>query len=1085
MANEVLTRTPTSSGNRKKFTWAGWIKRNDIDASGGNSYQGIFSVGTVDGAEDTFMFSSDQIRLRCESGSDVTTSQKYRDSGNWMHVMMVVDTTLYDPDHRCIFYVNGVKSDVMTQESDITQNATLRINSADKHYLGEFPRINNHLDGQIADVFLVDGQALTPDVFGFYKDGDGYMSSGTSNATDFRPGQWSPHSPTKIKKDINRRGGFGVNGFYLPMNDSSNPGADFHCAPNSIIKLKGEDLPQPRNGAPTTSDAYVSQLRSDPFAANIVLAVPGIAGGQGSGYGDYSADIKGSGTNKTITANNNASVAGDLGGYYGSAMTFDGTTDSFQISVPNNDPLFLQSDFTIECWANIAAGQTDDRYFLLLGSGASSNAQGSYYLRMFQSKYQGIFVNSNNQYQTTSTNNYVANQWNHIAYVREGNQQTLYINGVCESVTSHTLLPNVNNSSLLYIGSAYGLNNSINAQIQDVRIYNGIAKYKGGFDVPKPYTPVGIEAFRTTTDTCKNNFATLSPLSYQTSGTYGTSYPVLTDGNLRCTHGQTGQWERSNCTMGASEGKWYFEFQKVDGAGLSGSYENWAVGLRESDSIKFHKCTDGFESNADHSYWLDAGTAKIVSNSVRGGGATSGISDVVNGDIINIAFEKTATALKVWFGKNGTYFNSGNPATGANPAVNHATTTEYIIPAVAFYQYSGQTEPVGVLNFGQNPTFSGQVTAGTNADGNGKGLFKYAPPTGFLALCEDNLPTPAIADPGKYFKTVLYTGNGTNGTDGSQSIRKVGFQPDLVWVKKRGTAGDNKLIDSVRGVALVLESNTTDVEGNENNNFTGFNSDGFDLGANNAGAWNENGYGYVAWCWKAGGAAVSNSDGSITSQVSANQTAGFSIVNWTSNAATSVVTIGHGLAKTPKFMLLRNRNLSDNWFVYHSAIQTNNNQYLRLNTSDGTITSPNDFWSTSSSTFGIRQSSIANNGNNCIAYCWAEIEGFSKFGSYTGNNSADGPFVYCGFKPAWVLIKKTNGSGNENWRLFDSSRCPTNQNNKHLLPSTPSAESTETGMDFLSNGFKLRHADAHQNQNGTTYIFSAFAESPFQTANAK
>ena len=154
MANEVLTRTPTSSGNRKKFTWAGWIKRNDIDASGGNSYQGIFAVGTVDGAEDTFMFSSDQIRLRCESGSDVTTSQKYRDSGNWMHVMMVVDTTLYDPDHRCIFYVNGVKSDVMTQESDITQNATLRINSADKHYLGEFPRINSHLDGPVSYTHL-------------------------------------------------------------------------------------------------------------------------------------------------------------------------------------------------------------------------------------------------------------------------------------------------------------------------------------------------------------------------------------------------------------------------------------------------------------------------------------------------------------------------------------------------------------------------------------------------------------------------------------------------------------------------------------------------------------------------------------------------------------------------------------------------------------------------------------------------------------------------------------------------------------------------------------------------------------------
>ena len=279
----------------------------------------------------------------------------------------------------------------------------------------------------------------------------------------------------------------------------------------------------------------------------------------------------------------------------------------------------------------------------------------------------------------------------------------------------------------------------VNGEIQDLRVYKGVAKYKGGFDVPKPYSPIGIENWRQVPDACKNNFATsLNPLSYQTSGTYGSSVPALTNGNLTYTHGQTGQWERSHSTMGVGEGKWYFEFEVVTRP-VTGNTENWAVGVRESDSSSFYQETDGFEDLGDHVYWIDAGTAKIVSNQDRSAGSTSGITAVANGDIINIAFEKTATALKVWFGKNGTYFNSGNPATGSNPAVNHSTTSTFIIPAVAYYQYSGQEEPVATFNFGQNPSFSGTKTAGTNADSNGKGLFKYQPPTGYLALCEDNL----------------------------------------------------------------------------------------------------------------------------------------------------------------------------------------------------------------------------------------------------------------------------------------------------------------------------------------------------------
>jgi len=360
-------------------------------------------------------------------------------------------------------------------------------------------------------------------------------------------------------------------------------------------------------------------------------------------------------------------------------------------------------------------------------------------------------------------------------------------------------------------------------------------------------------------------------------------------------------------------------------------------------------------------------------------------------------------------------------------------------------------------------------------DDSGKGKFHYQPPTGYLALCEDNLPTPAIADPGDHFKCVLYTGTAT-----SNSIKKVGFQPDLVWVKKRSTAGDHKLVDSVRGAGFVLESNTTDVEGNETINFTGFNSDGFDLGNNGAGAWNENSHDYVAWCWKAGGAAVSNTDGSITSQVSVNQDAGFSIVSYTGNV-TNLATVGHGLNKKVKFMITKSRTTADNWVVHTDV--TGTQTYSFLNTSAALN---NDSISAPTSSVFYRGTSNTINGNNLtyVSYCWAEIEGYSKFGSYVGNGDSDGVFVYCGFKPAWMMYKRTDTTGN--WIITDSSRNSTNPSDLRLFADTSGVESDLFNvLDFVSNGFKFRTNASSTNGSGATYIFMAFAESPFQTANAK
>ena len=665
MANEYLQRTPTSTGNRSVYTISGWFKNNDPTTdkylfSSGDDGSNIFYISFRRDANNnnfTVLFRDGDT----SSHTLAFDNNSFRDPGSWMHLVVAVNTTIYDSDSdRCKIFINGVRLTGWTtdQLANLNDDSLTATNALERHTIGAYSvNLNATTAIQISDYFLVDGQALTPDVFGFYKDGDGYVSAGSTNATDFRPGQWMPLSPSIIKKSIERRGGFGVNGFYLPMNDSSNNGADFHCDPNSIITLKGEDLPQPRNGAPTTSDAYVSQLRTDANDANLVLAVPGIAlentntelvtngtfdtgisgwsafnatiswdslnqrieinaptefdgvetssgvsvsastnytlevdvnlgtaggvrlqvrdstnasslsnldvsgsgtyavnfasgsntsvyirlitsgGNSGTAYfdnvsmkeavavRDYSADIKGSGTNKTLTANGNAGVGYELGNYYGSAMTFDGTGDALSISVPNNDPLFLQGDSTIELWAKIASGITGDRYFLTLISGGSDNSEASWYIRIDNSKFEGIIANGSTQYKTISANNYVADQWNHIVYEREGNVQRLFINGVCGSVTTYSVLPNVNNSSILYIGSSWNLNNPLDADIQDLRIYSGLAKYKGGFDVPKPYTPVGIEAFRATADTFSNNFATWNAVDRGDGLT-------LSDGNL-------------------------------------------------------------------------------------------------------------------------------------------------------------------------------------------------------------------------------------------------------------------------------------------------------------------------------------------------------------------------------------------------------------------------------------------------------------------------------------------------------------------------------------------------------------------------
>ena len=332
-----------------------------------------------------------------------------------------------------------------------------------------------------------------------------------------------------------------------------------------------------------------------------------------------------------------------------------------------------------------------------------------------------------------------------------------------------------------------------------------------------------------------------------------------------------------------------------------------------------------------------------------------------------------------------------------------------------------------------------------------------------------------IIKPQDYYNTKLYTGN----TPG-QSITGIGSKPDFSWFKGRVGGGfDNSLRDVLRGSLQNISSNSTAAENTSANSVLSFDTDGFTLGTDNQSFVNENGTTYVAWNWKANGAGSANTDGSITSTVSANTTSGFSIVTYTGNS-TAGATIGHGLGVAPKFIIVKSYSDNYNWTVYYG----DPTDYLVLNATDAT-TDSNEVWNDtapSSTVFTVgNRNSTNQNTATFVAYCFAEKTGFSKFGSYEGNGSTDGPFVYTGFKPAFVMIKVTNGT--DNWFIFDNRRSTSGGNvvDDYLYPNLSNAEGGTDILDFLSNGFKLRTTDGGQN-GSSNYIYMAFAESPF-TAN--
>ena len=579
------------------------------------------------------------------------------------------------------------------------------------------------------------------------------------------------------------------------------------------------------------------------------------------------------------------------------------------------------------------------------------------------------------------------------------------------------------------------------------------------------YSSSGLASTDVMLDSPENNFCTIN--SIRESLVYNGSV-TFSEGNLQSVDAGTTYSLHWTGTFEMTTGKWYWE---VLAHTMGGSHSN--IGICNS----LHR-VDQYGTGVF--YGGDGKRQNVAFFS----GITNYGASYTSGDIIGVAFD--ADNETVTFYKN-------NSSQGAVGSILTTANGGYFAAAgdaqnATTYKY--------VVNFGQDSSFAGNKTAQGNTDANGVGDFYYSPPSGYLALCSANLPEPTLSpnqseQATDHFNTVLWTGDGND----DRSITGVGFQPDFTWYKERDAAINHRIVDSSRGSTNILFPNLYDDEFTTDlNELQQFESDGFQVGDD--GSINGLNDLYVAWNWKANGGTkttvsigdISSGVPSIASEVQANTKAGFSIVLYTGTGASSG-TIAHGLGAVPKQIWVKNRDEAYNWKVYHaentSAPETD---YLVLDTTDATVDSATHWNDTApdANVFTIGSSNgLIRNNDKYIAYCFAEIEGYSKFGSYVGNGSTNGTFVFTGFRPAFLMVKRTNAAGN--WILYDNTRNPFNVVSQYLYANLSNTEPSDGKVDFVSNGFKQRSPSSYTDDNasGSNYIYMAFAEAPFKFANAR
>jgi hypothetical protein len=577
----------------------------------------------------------------------------------------------------------------------------------------------------------------------------------------------------------------------------------------------------------------------------------------------------------------------------------------------------------------------------------------------------------------------------------------------------------------LFIGSYSDGGSNFDGYMDEIRITKGKALWTSDFTPDT--TPAAIldaPSSDQVKDNPTNNYATLNPLAMSTSIT-------LSEGNLRATSSAGDVRSIFASQAMPTSGKYYIEVYNYATGGDRPSIGFTTVDLMESDN--WRTSTNAVDT-ADVDKWFHDGANWYTESSYVTYSAPTSSS------YSQLAIDMDSG--EIWWGHGGTWLNSGDPEAGTGEV--STISSEDLAKGIIFH-LGVRLGADAQVNFGQ-----GSLT-GLTYNESAQGYFNYAPPEGFKAFNVNTINNiTSKVNASEYFDTILYTGNGA-----VRNITGLNFQPDLTWIKNRDTTDEHKLIDSLRGVTKELSSDSTAVEGTDTNGLTSFNSDGFELGTGASG-YNDNTEDFVIWNWKENESL-------------------FDVAEF-NKSGTGAESRTHNLGTTPDLMIIKDKGGTTNWRVWHSSFSNLTNNYLFLDTTAASASS-GFYWGAAPSSSGF---SLGNGFaiGNYSAYLFAEKEGFSKFGSYTGNGNADGPFIYTGFKPAYIMIKRTTDTGN--WIIYDTQRTPYNEINLVLFADDTSGDFTggTNDLDILSNGFKLRNSGNALNGNSNNYIYIAFAEKP-------
>ena len=1023
-----LSRTPSSPGNRRTWTWSGWIKKT-VNNSSGRYF--IFNADTSS-QNSTIEYKNDAISVFDYHSAayqwQLVTEAVFRDNSSWFHLVVSVDTTQATASNRVKIYINGVQQTSFSTTNYPSLSYESKFNAALEHRVGALNNNTFFLDSYLAEIHFVDGQQLAPTDFG-EEDSNGVWQPKRVNITGPNNGTtWSNGG-----NDSDLAAGSWANVF----NGAS---SGDHGTFSTVASEQGSG-----NSATITFNPAISGVidvvMSAAASAGSIDGGVALSDGTSIGVTTHSGSPKlesfGSKTNITSLTLN----AGTNGGCSISEIRLDGVPlidgDSTNIGVngfhldfsdnSSNAALGTDSSANTNTWTvnNITASAAGVP-ITSIKFDVQSNSGGQ--MRVF---YIGSTAVTSSVY-ATATNN--ISQYDSgmgsgdFPSAHDGNEATsldwkygdITYTFTNKSAAYVEFIGNMTNGTVQVNGTTYtpvaSGTSSGNRTIYRITLANP-ANVDSLLDSPTNYddgTNVG------------GNYCSFNPLDANSQAT-------LSNGNL--------DWDvpsggNGTCrgTIAVSSGKWYWEYTFNSGGGT-------AFGILDvTESRDFPGWTNAPKG---YSYYSEGSnfTKKYYNGTNADYGASFG-----PGDVIGVALDMDGGTIN--FYKNGV--DQGQAYSGISGT---------FAPVVSYGSSIGSSSVS--LNTGQRPFDISSV------------------PTGYKALCTQNLEDPLIANGSDYFDVITRNGLGSSGGN----ITGLSFSPDLVWEKARNTTSDHYLMDTVRGATKDLRSNQTNAENTNANYLTAFNSDGYTVGSAD---WSTSTT-VVSWAWDAGTTTVSNTDGSGLTNVNvrANQSAGFSIVSYTGSSGTG--SFGHGLSAAPEFVVIKNREESQNWTIYHKGLTLGD--YLKL-TDAPAIDYPmfNDAHPSSSIVQVGNDDQVSKNGIDYIAYCWTPVSQYSSFGVFLGTGTADGPFVYTGFRPRFLLLKNTDvASGG--WIIFDTERDAYNVMDARLFANTSTQEGNSTTnpniVDALSNGFKVRYSGNNFNGSGDSIIYAAFAENPLKYARAR